>query len=91
LGKIDAFAEFPFSPADPGFEEGRVELGGHHMFSGNPMRASTGLIEIKPDNEWQAKQPSAQFAQVSAITWPLLRFYGYPVMPAARRNGTPRP
>jgi hypothetical protein len=90
LEEIDAFAELPPSPANPELEEGRVELGGHHMFSGNPMRTSTGLIEIKPDNEWQIRQPFAQFAQVSTITWPLLRFYGYPVMPAARRNGTPR-
>jgi Sulfotransferase family len=91
LGTIDAFAGFPLSPTNPEFQEGRVELGGHHMFSGNPMRANTGLIEIKPDNEWQRMQPSAQFAQVSAITWPLLRFYGYPVTPGGRRNGTPRP
>jgi hypothetical protein len=91
LGEIDAFADFPFSPTDPELGEGKVELGGHHMFSGNPMRASTGLIEIKPDDEWQLRQPSAQFAQVSAITWPLLRLYRYPLMPVARRNGTPRP
>ncbi len=89
LAAIDSFAEFPLSPADPGLAEGKVELGGHHMFSGNPMRASTGLIEIKPDDEWQTRQPSPQFAQVSAITWPLLRFYRYPVIPTARRNGTP--
>ncbi len=63
-----------------------VKLGKHHIFSGNPMSDNTGWIDIGLDDEWQTMLPTRQFAQVTAITLPLLRLYGYPIVPAARRN-----
>jgi hypothetical protein len=63
-----------------------VTLGAHHIFSGNPMRASTGAVEMRVDDKWQKELSSSQFAAVTAITWPLLCFYRYPILPAARRN-----
>lgn len=65
----------------------RVQLGDHHIFSGNPMRASTGTVEMHTDNKWQRALPDSQFAAVTSITLPLLFAYGYPLVPAARRNG----
>jgi hypothetical protein len=63
-----------------------VKLGTHHIFSGNPMTDSTGWLKIDLDDEWQTMLPTRQFAQVTAITLPLLRAYGYPILPSARRS-----
>jgi hypothetical protein len=62
-----------------------VKLGDHHIFSGNPMRASTGWLPVRLDTEWQTQLSAAQLATVTAITWPLLRVNGYPTVPAARK------
>lgn len=78
------------APTEPAtgarLERGRVWLGDHHIFSGNPMRDETGWIELRRDEEWQTAQRSLQFAAVTAATLPLLRRYGYPTIPAARRG-----
>lgn len=55
----------------------QVLLGPHHMFSGNPMRVSSGAVGLRVDNEWQAELPRRQFLAVTALTWPLLMRYGY--------------
>jgi hypothetical protein len=54
-----------------------VTLGPHHIFSGNPMRAATGPVRISLDDAWKERLPGAEFAKVTALTWPLLRAYGY--------------
>jgi hypothetical protein len=64
-----------------------VKLGGHHIFSGNPMRSSVGRIPLRLGNEWQTQLSTAQFAKVTAITWPLMGLYGYTTVPAARKRG----
>jgi hypothetical protein len=46
------------------------------------MRATTGWLPVRLDSEWQTGLSTAQLAKVSAITWPLLRVYGYPLVPA---------
>jgi hypothetical protein len=66
--------------------EGRVKLGAHHMFSGNPMRANVGWLDISLDDEWQSKMPGSQIAEVTAITWPQLWRYGYRMLPGRRRD-----
>jgi hypothetical protein len=60
-------------------ENNKVKLGSHHIFSGNPMRERMGWIPIKLDDEWRTQMPRSQFLQVTAITSPLLRLYGYPL------------
>jgi hypothetical protein len=67
-----------------------VKLGSHHIFSGNPMRSTTGWLEMSVDDEWQRMLPALQFAEVTALTWPLLRLYGYATVPAGwRHSGHP--
>jgi hypothetical protein len=56
-----------------------VTLSGHHIFSANPMRATTGTIAIEPDTGWQRELARADVAKVTAMTWPLLSAYGYPL------------
>jgi hypothetical protein len=92
LQDLNVFAEeSPLLPSSQ-LTDSKVKLGSHHMFSGNPMRAKTGWLDMHLDDEWQTMQPTSQFAKVTAITWPLLRFYGYPAVPAARRNALyPKP
>jgi hypothetical protein len=65
--------------ADQPLEHNRIELGGHHIFSGNPMRAKTGAIEIRADTGWRRELSRAESAKVTAMTWPLLSLYGYRV------------
>ncbi len=90
LRRLSAFAEDPLALPASQLSSRAVTLGGHHMFSGNPMRALTGEVAMQLDDEWQRMLPGPQFAKVTAITWPQLRVYGYPVLPAARRNLLPR-
>jgi hypothetical protein len=71
--------------------DSEVKLGEHHIFSGNPMRSSFGWTRLSADTEWQSQMPLAQFAKVTAITLPLLRLYGYPLLPAAMRDRTALP
>jgi hypothetical protein len=68
--------------------DGRVRLGDHHMFSGNPMRADVGWVTMRVDDEWRTKMPPAQVAEVTAITWPQLRAYGYPLGRGAHNGAT---
>jgi hypothetical protein len=84
LRELSAFAGT--SLVQPALTGASVSLGAHHMFSGNPMRARTGQLELRLDDEWTRQLPRSQFATVTAITFPELRAYGYPLLPAARRG-----
>jgi hypothetical protein len=85
LQKLSDFAEEELVPSEEGLRGTEVKLGDHHIFSGNPMRASTGWTAIRLDREWETQLTKSQFAKVTALTWPLLALYGYPIVPAARR------
>ena len=54
-----------------------VVIQASHTVSGNPMRLETGKLEIRPDDEWRTKMKFHQRAVVTALTWPVLRQYGY--------------
>ncbi len=56
-----------------------VDVDPHHSAGGNNYRLQTGRITVKPDNEWQTAMKKSDFAVVSALTWPLLIRYGYPI------------
>jgi hypothetical protein len=58
--------------------DSEVKLSGHHIFSGNPARSKTGWLPIRLDREWRSQLSPADRAKITAITWPLLRIYGYP-------------
>jgi Sulfotransferase family len=88
LRKLGDFAEEPLLLPDTQMTASRVRLGDHHIFSGNPMRADTGWLEMRLDDQWQTMLPTLPFAEVTAITLPLLRLYGYPLVPRKSRNGS---
>lgn len=62
-----------------------VRLGPTHSVAGNPGRlTNNGEVELRADSEWvQAMRPRDR-TLVTAMTWPLLLRYGYPLL---RRGG----
>jgi hypothetical protein len=71
---------------DSHLHDGKVMLGGHHIFSGNPMRTTGGWVPLRLDVRWQREMTNTDFATVTAITLPLLAACGYPIIPDARRR-----
>jgi hypothetical protein len=63
----------------------KIELRPAHTVSGNPMRFDRGPLRLREDAEWRSAISRHDFRSVTALTWPLLRRYGYDVMPAERR------
>jgi hypothetical protein len=57
--------------------QSKAYLESNHTIAGNPMRFSTGPVEIRLDEEWKEKMPRGQRLLVSALTLPLLLRYGY--------------
>ena len=54
-----------------------AELKPAHTAAGNPMRFTTGKVTIRPDDRWHTAMPGSQRRTVTALTLPLLRYYGY--------------
>jgi hypothetical protein len=59
-----------------------VALQATHSAWGNPNRFQHGLIRITPDTAWTAKLPAWRRLTATALTWPLMRRYGYPIRAA---------
>jgi hypothetical protein len=57
--------------------EDHVFLRPTHSVSGNPMRFSNSRVDLRPDDQWRNRMPVGQRVVVSAMTWPLLAYYGY--------------
>ena len=54
-----------------------VKLGVNHTIAGNPMRHESGLIALRPDESWREKMPKSKQLTIGALTFPLLKKYGY--------------
>lgn len=54
-----------------------VSLGITHTISGNPMRFESGAVPFRLDEAWRTRLPRRHRVVVSALTWPLMRRYGY--------------
>jgi hypothetical protein len=89
LRKLSVFADEDLVLPEAHMTDTEVKLGGHHIFSGNPMRTNTGWLPIRLDTEWKTQLSTAQIATVTAITWPLLFRYGYPIAPGSRSKASP--
>jgi hypothetical protein len=57
-------------------------LGSNHSVSGNPSRFQTGAVSLRIDDEWLRAQRLRDRLVTTALTWPLLLRYGYPMWPA---------
>lgn len=63
---------------------GSVELGTLHTIGGNPMRFTRGEAPVRGDEKWRTEMAPRARRGVAAVTWPLLRLYGYRLTPGAR-------
>ncbi len=83
LPTLQAITELLGEPPPPkGFVEGRsVRLGTNHTVGGNPSRFQTGTIELRPDEEWRRTQARGDRLVATALSWPMLLLYGYPLLP----------
>jgi len=54
-----------------------IELRPTHSVAGNPMRFRHGVTKLAPDLEWRSRMPTRERRLVTAMTFPLLRHYGY--------------
>jgi len=78
--KIVEFAGQEFT-GSPFIGSNRVELGHNHILTGNFIRYQRGPVEIKPDWRWTSEMSAVHKTLVTGLTWPLLPFYGYPLLP----------
>lgn len=63
----------------------RLSLQPTHTVAGNPMRFTSGTVQVRGDDEWRTGMTPANRAIVTATTWPLLLRYGYRARPVSRR------
>lgn len=67
-------------PGQVPFVDGRTALlDVNHTASGNPSRFTNGPVEIRDDNEWRTEQRTLDRMIATALTFPSLRHYGYPI------------
>jgi hypothetical protein len=70
--------------------DGHAVLGVNHTVTGNPDRLATGPVRVRPDDRWQRELPKRAGRTTTALAWPLLSRYGYPLRrPATRRMSAP--
>ncbi len=70
----------------PFVDERTVELRPNHTVGGNPDRLKHGPIRLRSDDEWVDRQTSGDRLKATAVAFPLLGRYGYPVRQYARRD-----
>lgn len=61
----------------PSTGHGSVALAENHTVSGNPLRFTSGDLQIRPDTEWRSRMRERDRWLVTAATAPLLARYGY--------------
>jgi len=59
-------------------DETTVRLSVNHTVAGNPARHRHGLVPMRLDDEWRTAMPVRDRRLVTAMTYPLLRRYGFP-------------
>lgn len=63
-----------------------VKLGVNHTIAGNPMRHESGWIPLRPDNSWREKMPKSRQIGIAAMTFPLIKKYGYDVLESKQKS-----
>jgi hypothetical protein len=78
LREIGEFVEEEFDPHHL-FTNGRVSVQPTHSAWGNPNRFESGAIPVAPDTTWMSAMSTWRQVVVTAMTYPLMRRYGYPL------------
>jgi hypothetical protein len=61
------------------FGAASIAVGVQHSVAGNPVRMREGGVTLRADEEWRTAMSPADRRTVSAVAWPLLLRYGYPL------------
>ena len=61
----------------PSRGERQVNLKITHTVSGNPSRFGSGIVELRPDDEWKIRMKGSDRKIVTGLTGRLLMKYGY--------------
>lgn len=77
LGELRLPAPPPDGELLTNLARGRIELAVDHTVSGNPMRFSTGSMEIREDRTWERAFPAADRRLVELLTAPVRLRFGY--------------
>lgn len=80
---IESVASLVGEPVDlsPLLAGNRVRLSPNHNIGGNPVRFSTGSVELKLDQEWVKAQNPIDRLIATSLSLPLLPRYGYRLRP----------
>lgn len=57
--------------------DGEVELRANHTVAGSLVRLRKGAVPVRLDDEWTREMATNDRRLVTAMSWPLLRNYGY--------------
>lgn len=76
LAQILSTLGLPF-PGLQFMNDAKASLKPNHTVAGNPMRFKQGMIDVKPDTDWVLNMKRSHRSLVTALTFPLLRQYGY--------------
>ena len=71
LGRSDSADALSF------VEGSSLHLDPSHTVAGNPMRFSSGVVDVVPDQAWRVAFPESRQRLVAGLTMPLRRRYGY--------------
>jgi hypothetical protein len=78
IRRVTSFIDRPISSDDLSFlGQGQAEMGVNHTVAGSVMRLNCGPLAIRLDDEWTRALPKRQRLAVNALSFPLLRHYGY--------------
>jgi hypothetical protein len=72
----------------PHVGEHEVKLGANHNIWGNPNRFQTGLVRLRRDDEWVSRMRPEDRRSITALTFPLLAHYRYPLIAGRRGPGS---
>jgi UDP-N-acetylglucosamine transferase subunit ALG13 len=88
LARVTRFAGIEVAPGALSFvEHGQATLSSGHSVAGNPMRFLVGDIPIEEDIRWRSAMPIQARRTVTALTYPMLRRYGYVGADTSRCDG----
>ena len=78
LEQAAAFLDVPLRVDTLAFlHDGEVDLPSGHIPAGNRMRLLSGTLSLRVDDAWKRELDPKARRLVTALTWPLLRRYGY--------------
>ena len=67
----------------------RIEVSANHSAAGSYTRFQHGVVELRDEGRWHGELSKRQRLAITALTWPLLFRYGYPVRPRPEPVGGP--